>query len=440
MGCLLKFVVEMPAAARSRKPAMKWILAILPLGCALTSTAFAVDKLVQSSDITYIGSFRVPHGTYGSNSFEYGGGQATYHPAHDSLFLSGSINSFDVAEISIPTPRTGSLAGMNTATILQNFADPTEGKSGNIMAGGACCVANGVKMGGLLVYNGKLIGTSFSWYDPEPYYAVRSHYVSGLNLVANDFSGMFELSGLPLTKEGTHGASFASGWMAEIPPAYQSSLGATHITGNGSLNKINRTSFGLSAFAVNLGQLGVTVPLPAVPLFYYTEAHSSIGQWNGGPGTYQTTWNGAAIIRGMAWPPGSRSILYIGLAGTGPFCYGTGAECGDPKLPYKGTHAYPYIYRVWAYDVNDLIASRNGTKSSWEVVPYATWELTSPFGFTSYSDLGAGGVAYDARTNRLFVAQPQVDGSFPLVNVYSVNVDAFSVPSAPTNLRITAGG
>jgi hypothetical protein len=431
-----EFIVRISRAAWIRKPTMKWILVMFAFALLLTSNISAVDKLLQSSDLVYIGSFRVPHENVGPSSFDAGGGQATYYPAHDSLFLSGNINSFYVAELNIPTPRTGSLAGMNTATVLQNFSDPTEGRSGNIMAGGACCVANGVKPGGLLVYNNKLIGTSFSYYDPEPYYAVRSHYTSGLNLAANDASGMFELSGLPLTREGTHGASFASGWMAEIPSAYQSALGTTHITGNGSLNKINRTSWGPSAFAANLGQLGITVPLPTTPLFYYTEAHPSIGQWNGGAGTYQTTWNGTGIIRGMAWPAGSRSILYIGLVGTGTFCYGTGAECGDPKSPYKGNHAYPYIYRVWAYDVNDLIAAKNGTKKPWEVVPYATWELASPFGFTSYADMGAGGVAYDPATKRLFIAQPQVDGSFPVVNVYAVNVDTPSAPAPPTNVRV----
>ena len=429
-------ISRMSSVAWTRTPGTKWLLVVVALGVLLASNVSAVDKLLQSSDITYVGSFRVPHESYGPSSFEFGGGQAAYYPAHDSLFLTGSINSFHVAEVSIPTPRAGSLASMNVASVLQNFSDPTEGRSGNIMAGGACCVANGVKPGGLLVYNGKLIGTSFSYYDPEPYYAVRSHYTSGLNLAQNDASGMFELSGLPLTREGTHGASFASGWMTEIPAPYQSSLGATHITGNGSLNKINRTSFGPSAFAANLGQLGVTVPLPATPLFYYTEAHPSIGQWRGGAGTYQTSWNGTGIIRGMAWPAGSRSILYIGLIGTGAFCYGTGAECNDPKSPYQGNHAYPYIYRVWAYDVNDLIASKNGTKKPWDVVPYATWELVSPFGFTSYADMGAGGVAYDPRTRRLFIAQPQADGSFPVVNVYSVNVEATLAPTPPTNLRI----
>ena len=233
MGCLLKFVVEMPAAARSRKPAMKSILVILPLGLPLTSNVFAVDKLLQSSDITYIGSFRVPHENYGPSSFEYGGGQATYHPAHNSLFLSGSINSFDVAEINIPTPRTGSLAGMNTATVLQNFSDPTEGRSGNVMAGGACCVANGVKMGGLLVYNNKLIGTSFSYYDPEPYLCRPFSFRLRIELGRERFLRDVRAERPPSDERGDPWREFRVGLDGRNPPAYQSALGATHIRGTG---------------------------------------------------------------------------------------------------------------------------------------------------------------------------------------------------------------
>jgi hypothetical protein len=412
--------------------------------CLLATAGMAADTLLYSTDLTYVGSFRVPSGTFGASSFDFSGLAMTYYSGHNSLFISGRVQnpSFFVAEISIPTPKTGSVSGLNTASVLQNFVDPTEGHSGDIMANGGCCIANGVKTGGFLVYGNKLIGTSYSYYDPEPYYAVRSHYTSGLTLsTTGDFSGMYELSGLPLTKEGTNGASFASGWMAEIPSAYQSFLGKTHLTGNGALNKINRTSWGPSAFAVNLGQLGSTVPLPATPLMYYTEVHPSIGKWDSTAGTYQTVWNGAGHIGGMIWPPGSRSILYFGMVGTGAHCYGTGADCGDPLNQYQGTHAYPYVFRVWAYDANDFIAAKNGTKNPWEVVTYSSWNFTSPYGVTDFSDLGSGGVAYDPGTKHLFIAQPRVDGDRPVINVYSVNVDSTPppplVPSPPTGLHVS---
>jgi hypothetical protein len=167
---------------------------------------------------------------------------------------------------------------------------------------------------------------------------------------------------------------------------------------------------------------------------YYTDDHPSIGRWNGEPGTYQTVWNGTAVIKGAVFPTGSKSILYIGLAGVGPFCYGTGKACGDLMHPYQGTHAYPYIFRVWAYDVEDFIAAKNRKKRPWNVLPYATWKLFSPFGVTAYMQAGAGGAAYDPTANRLYISQPQVDSKRPVVNVYSVNVDRTSpqpVPSAP---------
>src|SRR5688500_17486151 len=106
----LDLMVGILTAAGIRKPAKKWIISLLPVGLLLANVG-AADKLLQSSDLTYIGSFRVPSASYGPSSFEFGGGQATYYAAHNSLFLAGFINSFYVAEISIPAPRTGSLAG-----------------------------------------------------------------------------------------------------------------------------------------------------------------------------------------------------------------------------------------------------------------------------------------------------------------------------------------
>jgi hypothetical protein len=421
-----EFSARIPERMRAARATLLSVLVMFPLSFLLSATVSAAEKLLYSSDLTYIGSFRVPSGSYGADSFDYAGSALAYYPAHNSLFISGNVNRFHVSEISIPTPvDSRNLNNLNTATVIQGFSDPTEGRSEDIKKGGACCIANGVKIGGLIVYQNKLIGTSYSYYDGADE-AVRSHYTSGLDLSANDAAGMFELT-------GSEGASFVSGWMAEIPSVFQSALGATHITGNGSLAVIGRTSWGPSAFAANLGELGSTVPLPVKPLMYYTQDQPSIGRWNGEPGTYQTVWNGTAIIRGVAFPTGSKSILYIGLVGTGPFCYGSGKACGDLMNPYQGTHAYPYIFRIWAYNADDFIAAKNRKKRPWKVLPYSTWELISPFGVTAYMQGGAGGVAYDPTTKRLYISQPEVDSYRPVVNVYSVNVDGAPpslVPSA----------
>jgi hypothetical protein len=127
-------------------------------------------------------------------------------------------------------------------------------------------------------------------------------------------------------------------------------------------------------------------------------------------------WSEATVISGMAFPTGTRSVLYFGKHGLGGYCYGTGAECGDLSDSSKGTHAYPYESHVWAYDANDLLAVKNGTKQSWEIRPYATWKLDS-----AYVDVQ--GVGYDPSTQRLFVsAACKGTDCLPIIYVYQIKL------------------
>jgi hypothetical protein len=155
----------------------------------------------------------------------------------------------------------------------------------------------------------------------------------------------------------------------------------------------------------------------------------------------------------MVFPVGARTLLYFGRQGTGKVCYGDSTSdpsldgvtdssghtyCYDPVSPYKGYHAYPYRYQIWAYDVLDLLAVKNGTKNPWNIQPYATWGLTMPF--TNDGTMTIHGVAYDSNTQRIFLTQAYGDGDLPLVQVFKVNLPSTPVallpPSAPSNLSI----
>jgi hypothetical protein len=94
----------------------------------------------------------------------------------------------------------------------------------------------------------------------------------------------------------------------------------------------------------------------------------------------------------------------------------TGAECGDKDNGSKGVHCYPYRSQVWAYDLNDLAAVKAGTKQSYDVKPYAVWELD-----THFKDIQ--GIAYDTVNQRLLVSQVAGDpanAGQPLIHVYKV--------------------
>src|SRR5512141_3173961 len=110
------------------------------LACA-AGISLADVKLLGQSDLEYLGAFRVPQGDYGSPSysgFNYGGTALSYNPVNNSLFLVGHSWYQLTAEISVPQiVNSANLGDLKTATVLQPFADITEGNRSNIGAGGA---------------------------------------------------------------------------------------------------------------------------------------------------------------------------------------------------------------------------------------------------------------------------------------------------------------
>jgi hypothetical protein len=89
--------------------------------------------------------------------------------------------------------------------------------------------------------------------------------------------------------------------------------------------------------------------------------------------------------------------------------------CYDPDESNKGTHAYPYVAQVWAYDAAALLTVRRGRRRPWQVKPYATWRLRLPYGSPR-----VGGAAYDPAARRLYVSQQYGDGSEPVIHVFAV--------------------
>jgi hypothetical protein len=234
--------------------------------------------------------------------------------------------------------------------------------------------------------------------------------------------GLFEV--------GNAGAGFVSGFMAEVPAQWRRLLGAPSLTGNCCIPIISRTSFGPAAFAFDPSRLGRSRPLPAAPLVYYPQAHTTLGAWDASWNPPTVLFGGGTTIRGVVFPRRARTVLFFGTQGTGPFCYGEGTDqrdlagtptpdgstwCYDPDGSSKGTHAYPYVAEVWAYDAKDLLAVRRGRRRPWQVRPYATWTLRLPFGSGQI-----GGAAYDPRRGLIYVSQQYGNGTDPVIHVFKV--------------------
>lgn len=384
---------------------MKPLFFVTIISALLAFCSPVAAQLLQQSDLEYLGAFRLPTGSYGcvglNDCFSYGGHAMAYNPANNSLFIASHDQRNWVGEITIPTPSTDTIFNnLPRATVLQNFIEATEGKKEQFNTG------NGSKIGGLMVYGGRLYITAYNYYDAGGNPVVPSHFIRPLNLsTTGQVAGPFTWNAV---KNG-----FISGWMTPIPSAKQSALGGMVLTGNCCLSIIARTSFGPALYSFNPGDLETVSPVPNLPLLDYPSTHTTLGAWNG----TSSVFNGTTIIHGAVFPGGTNSVLFFGRQGVGAWCYGPGTNnpalagtmapsgqiyCYDPTSNATGPHAYPYVYQVWAYNADDLVRVKNGEQNPWDVVPYATWQLNLPFANVNAE---LGGVGYDPATQRLYVHQ-----------------------------------
>ena len=403
-------------------------LAALVAGVVVLGNGRSIAKapLPRIDSLTYLGAFDVPPGQFGTSRFEpfsYGGSAIGYNAANNSLFVVGHVQDQLLAEISIP-----SLGG--TATVLQNFVDPTAGRINDINP----TDPNSKRIGGTLVFGSNLIVSAYSYYDGNGTQAL-SHFVRSKTLSNSTVTGPLQVGTMSFcsSSDGGHGsggcAGFYSGYMGVVPQEWQTALGGPAITGNASLGIISRTSYGPAIFAFDPDAISST---GAVPLLYYNSMNRTLGPYEAA-GEY---WGGSDTIRGVAIVPGSSTILFFGRHGE-TYCYGYGTSdpaldrqprppdldpwCYDPTDSAKGVHGYPYNSFVWMYDLNDLAAVRAGTRTPWSVLPYKTLKLTTTMGAE------VGGATIDPATGRIYIieqfATPQLN---PVVRVYTASSSSAS--------------
>jgi hypothetical protein len=374
--------------------------------------------LVQAADLNYLGAFNVPQGDLGISTFEYGGTAIAYNPADRSLLMVGHDWDQAIAEIDIPGFGTGDVTQLPTAPMLQPFSKVLSRVPNNTLD-----PSEMIKVGGLAVDGNRIIGTAYEYYDGAGD-AVDSHFtLSSLNLATANVTGLYQV--------GELGGGFVGGYMTQVPHEWQDEVGAPYLTGQAALSIISRTSAGPAAFGFDPNQLGPTTA-PVEPLVYYPIDHPLASVETQNP-----LFNTTTQIRGVVMPKGSDSVLFIGSHGVGDWWYGDAT--GDPFRHDQGPHAPPYVYQVWAYDIHDLIAIRDGRLQPWEAQPYSVWQLDLP-----YAD-GAneiGGVAYDEGSGQIFVSQLHGNDAYPVVHAFDLNVgeppgDAVLSPPALSNTSVS---
>ena len=374
------------------------------------------SRRLAFDDLLYQGAFRLPAESTGE-SFSYGGQTLAYNPVSDTIFV-GSLRG-QVAEMSIPSPANTTLVEeLPVASFVRPFRDPADGHVRDI-------ADNGVVLSGLLVHDARLYGTGLIYYDANNSQRI-SHFGRSLDLTRPEVTRLYQVG-------ETGKSGFVAGYMATVPPDFRAALGGPAVTGQCCISIISRTSFGPALFAWNPADLGRRDPVPATPLLYYPQQHTTLGPWEGSNEVFGATTE----VAGVAVVDRTTTVLFAGRNGLGKYCYGDGTAdaqqakakgpngetfCYDPSNSSKGQHAFPYRLQFWAYDVNDLAAVRAGDRDPWEVRPYAVWPFELPPIGDPYPRLGA--ISFDSARRRLFLTQLSGEkdghGRLPIIHVFTV--------------------
>ena len=430
--CAMKKIIQTVAQVLLLNIAMSGLFAQ-----AMASSNPQTEPLLQQSNLAYSGSFRLPDAGNAYPLYSYAGRGLAYDSANNGLIISGALGANTTGEVSIPSPAVATnLGSLPISASIQGLADSLDGKIGAINPN----APSTAHIGGYLVTGNRLIISAYSNYDAMGT-QVSSHFARSLDLSSTD-------PVLGPVRVGLQYPGFVSGYMTNVPPEWQTLLGGPALTGNCCLSITGYQSNGPAASSFDPAKIVTASAISATPLVGYPHS-SPLGP---GWGTQNDLFNGSTNITGIVFPFGTRSVLFFGVQGTGPFCYGPGTPsvslagqivagtngepwCYDPVNSSKGPHAYPYVYQVWAYDANDLLAVKNGSKAADQIQPYAIWHLMLPY-VTATSPTSILGVAYDPNTNRIFIAQGRIDNSYsPIIDVFTIT-DSATYPKSPTDVSV----
>lgn len=407
----------------------------------LQSLGFAYGETINpQTDIEYLGAFRLPSDTTGSqNGWSYGLEGMTYNPNGDdngindgypgSLYAIGFSNESYVAEISIPVPvKTKELNQLNRSTTLQNFKDINQGKY--ICDYIETEIAYLPKQGAQTTE--KIYISWNNWYNVSDSDVDRYGWCE-TNLSAPNTQGPWNLGNPNEVHVGDVG-----NYLIEIPK-YWADLhtpGKLLVAGKyrqgASADGGSRYGGGPAMHAFGPWNQGnppnPETTIDQITLLSYTGGHVWKCPSTGDVAKVKDKWEGGAWIT-----DGSKSaVVLIGRKGIGEDYYGVSPNGCDGK-GYHNLGGYkPYML---FFDTDDLAAVVHGTKKPYEPQPYTTLDC-GPYAFRSFDLCNAGysSAAYDRVNQLLYVAEPFVDGSYhdkAVIHVFKIKANTFPTSSAP---------
>ncbi|MBD1262806.1 T9SS type A sorting domain-containing protein [Maribacter polysiphoniae] len=387
--------------------------------------------LFDISQLTYEGAFRIQASENGISDLNYAQGPIAYNYENHSLFIVGHAHQQAIAEYAIPEiVKSETLSELNMVeTPIQVFSDVlSQTADGN---------PEGIdRVGGLYYVNhggqAKLIVNAYEYYDAPADNTVSTLIVNDANaLETTSVSGYYNFEGSP--------PAHSSGWISAIPEAWQEELDGTHITGHSSgIPIISRASVGPSAFAFDINDaLNTTQSIKTNTLLDFklsNPLHSDLSNES----KTNDIWTHLSRATYGFIVPGTRTYLTIGSSGghESGICYKCTQDNGNLCGGYCTPEADDNYQYYWLWDMNDLVAVKNGTLNPYDVRPYDHGYFNTPFQANGSKKIGGG--TFDPSTGNLYLSVQSGDteqGTYarpPVIVVYNTNGEVL-IENQPIN-------
>jgi beta-lactamase superfamily II metal-dependent hydrolase len=411
-----------------------------------TPTPITSERLVQPTDLTYLGAFRLPDGPE-EIGWGYSGAAMTYYPHGDSagsadgypgsIFATGHDWNQYVSEISIPVPIISpdkDVKDLNTATTLQDFQNIRGDLFGEFeipRAGLEYLPAQGEQTTDKLY---------FCWAqhmgEAE---ANPSHGWCELDLSNPQTAGAWRI--------GDYWNYVTTDYIFAIPRQWADANTPGMYLATGRFRDGGQGARGPSLLAYGPWNEG-NPPAPnstlsAEPLLLYTDvtAEDDLTMDNY---HHSDEWSGGAWLTA-----GDKcAMVFVGTKGVGDCWYGFANGVAWPdEPPYPPVPDPPYDERGWwstgfegqiiFYDPAELAAVARGEMEPYEPQPYATLQIDEYLYHIESAQQWhhVGAASFDRERGLLYVFEPLADGDKSLIHVWEVATEKVTAagPQAALN-------
>lgn len=414
----------------------------------LKSVAFSSNR-IYGKDLTWVGAFRLPqtapqYDAYRNIcNFSVDAANSVFYMGVNRVGSPANAPGLPVIKANLPAiVNSTNINNLNAASLIGSYFDSSEGGYTQIDAGPS-----------------ETAGINTIYYRPanDKLYVTASYFY----LTTNSKPAIYSRSGTLVNNGSVSGIAkinntsrfYNGGADATSPTAISAGVPEISVGGsNGSI--VSMLSLGPSLFTFNDSSLttGTTNVTGSALLGYGGSALSGLYGWT--PQQQNPYFQDTTQLTGIAWLQSKPVFLAFGTAGLGQCWYGdktaggalivqTGilsnvqGQVGTNVGSEKGNQGPPFAPYVWAYDEQDLIDVKNGTKQADQIKPYDVWKL--PFPSTYFPDAsyitnpGPGGyisaVSHDPVNKKIYVVQKKGD-SFVVdfITVYIPLIHVFSYP------------